>query len=475
MLMANDWLRPLDFRPIGVSSGVHAEISSSPLLTAAPVGSCTSIRLQSLWSLTSAVGLLPPISCYTLRKMVLFSSIMQSVSMPVQLWQARAELRTIVGYAAPMVMLGCVCSFVGAWLLLSGDPMGVRVVAGILFLMFSVAQLTSKARKALKKRLKAQSSPPSSAPALVSVVAVAGDVSHHHPANSTSTSSGSGKHDEDERMEKNLLGGTAASASVDSGSISSEGNGDVAPTVAKQVPTATAAAAVHSLADNTDTDHPSTTSATGDDGAVSVVAAESTCFGLFPLPPSWFPKLSPKMQPRSMLCLLVPAAMGGGLLGGMTGAGGPPLMAAYSMLSLDKDVLRGFGIVPSAFMVVRLSMYTGSDGSVFNPRPESDGGELGVYCGIILASLAGVQFGSHFRSKFDSEALIVAVLLLVFVGSGLMLRLFVNATTTAVYSIIAVTWSAVAGTLWMRPQLLPALEAGLGAVRKRMTWSSPAS
>jgi uncharacterized membrane protein YfcA len=164
------------------------------------------------------------------------------------------------------------------------------------------------------------------------------------------------------------------------------------------------------------------------------------------LPPSlapYLPPLSPTLSPLPMLLLLIPAAMCGGLLGGLMGAGGPPLMAAYSILSLDKELLRGFGIVPSAFMLIRLSLYTGGDAAVFSVAQEG-----GVYAAILVCSVAGVGLGSWLRQWVDGERVVLILLLLVYLAGGLLLELFVDARSNAalggltVGGCVAFAWAA---------------------------------
>lgn len=149
-----------------------------------------------------------------------------------------------------------------------------------------------------------------------------------------------------------------------------------------------------------------------------------------------------------MLALLVPAAMLGGALGGLTGAGGPPLMAAYSLLGLPKDTLRGLGVVPSAFMLVRLAVYTRGPGAVFDPRPPPSG-ELGVYAGILAGSLAGSALGDRLRRHLDADAVVNLLLALVFVGSGLMLRVFREPAVTAAYAALVALGCGAFGAAWL--------------------------
>jgi len=117
-----------------------------------------------------------------------------------------------------------------------------------------------------------------------------------------------------------------------------------------------------------------------------------------------------------MLLLLLPAAACAGLLGGLTGAGGPPLMVVYSLLQLEKDLLRGFGVVPSVDMLVRLGMYTASEEAVFDAANEG-----WLYIGILLGAMGGISLGTWFRKWVSSEGVVVVILFLVYCASALML------------------------------------------------------
>jgi hypothetical protein len=171
-------------------------------------------------------------------------------------------------------------------------------------------------------------------------------------------------------------------------------------------------------------------------------AAPSPCCALPPALAPYLPPLSPALSPLPMLLLLVPAAMCGGVLGGLMGAGGPPLMAAYSILDLDKDVLRGFGVVPSCFMLVRLALYTSNEGAV------AQASEAALYALIMAGGLAGVSAGARLRPWVDGERVVLLILGLVWLASGLLLGLFVEAGVTAGYGAGAVAaaglWAAAA-------------------------------
>jgi hypothetical protein len=158
-----------------------------------------------------------------------------------------------------------------------------------------------------------------------------------------------------------------------------------------------------------------------------------------------------------MLLLLLPASVASGLLAGLMGAGGPPLMAAYALLEVEKDALLGFGVVPSAYMVLRLGMYMNADGSVH------DDGEWGLYAGIVGAGLAGMAAGNGARRFVASGTVLTMVVGLVFVSSALML----DAATTPPLLALYVALTAGAAAAWVGLRGRPALFSKLCCAPQR--------
>ena len=152
-----------------------------------------------------------------------------------------------------------------------------------------------------------------------------------------------------------------------------------------------------------------------------------------------------------MLLLLLPASVGSGLLAGLMGAGGPPLMAAYAVLEVEKDALLGFGVVPSAFMVLRLAMYLNADGSVH------DDGEWGLYGAIVVAGIAGMAAGNAARRHVASGTVLTLVVGLVFVSSALMLDAPATPLLAALYAALVAAAAAAWALLRRRPALFARL------------------
>ena len=108
-------------------------------------------------------------------------------------------------------------------------------------------------------------------------------------------------------------------------------------------------------------------------------------------------------------------------------------MAAYSTLQLDKEVLRGFGAVPSSFMVLRMAMYLTAKGNVFNPAQEWT-----LYLTIGGCAVAGSYAGGYFRKYVDSKSISLMLVGLVFLGSALMLNIFKDPKVMATYASLLV-------------------------------------
>lgn len=532
------------------------------------------IVYQALWGVATLAGLLPPPQC-TFREAVLYSSVSQSLTMPLQAWHIRAHLRAIAGYTLLMTALGSVAVVFGAWMLLHGDPAEVRVFAGWLFCCFSVAMLGGMGCtrvRVLAKR--AERSAGVSAPAVGTAVEAGVDAA---PAQVSGSDGSCGSGPGEGRctpavaavappappaaaavagsppavpstplsakpgpaggraapltalrirlQPRDDAGGSVAGTPSSSGASGNGGEGvpcvvkgggsgeavrAAAPVAASAAldaavalsavaaasasPAATAAAAIVVTAAALETvaavggaghggagvplaaalaSGDASASASGgassssssskrgyagcddadgdaDDGGGDAATAPSHAaassegeeraeggtsrWSCCALSPSWFPLLSKRYTRCTTLALLLPCSVAGGFLGGMIGAGGPPLMAAYAVLGLQGDVLRSFGIVPSLFLVVRLSMYVFDDTSVFDL---SDPTEATTYGLILAGAFGGTVVGNWGRRYVKGEGITILILALVFVASGLFLGVFEDDSIAALYAAIA--------------------------------------
>jgi hypothetical protein len=384
------------------------------------------IAFQSLWAACTAVGLLGPADCHSLRKSVLFATVMQALTLPLQIYHARQTLPTIAAYVAVMVVGGSLTTYGGAWVLLNTSDVHVlKNGAGTFFLLFSLFQGSNNFYALLRARAAkpgAATPAPASAtapapapPRAVAVVAVAQPTA------------------------------TVAAESTEAAESSGEavGEGGDASAVHDEVQVQLSDFAVDGKADGVEAwEKEENGEEEDEDGEVMLLPPPSSCASRLA---AAFPQLSPTVAPTRMLVYLTIAAAAGGFLGGVFGAGGPPLMAVYSVLSLDKDVLRGFGIVPSCFMAVRLLMYTTGEGAVFDV-----GGEGWVYVAIAAAAFTGSTVGNHLRDRFDVAAMVRMILMLVYTSAWLMLGLFLDAGVTVTAALMTAAWATGAAVLWRR-------------------------
>jgi uncharacterized membrane protein YfcA len=391
------------------------------------------IAFQSLWSIAAALSLMPVIDCYTMKKIVLYSTIMQALTMPLQVYQARRYLRSIFGYALMMGLIGGAFIAVGAAILLAGSNDAVRVLAGVVFCVYSSLQLISKALKHLTKRAQAAATSAATAEAAETGVERAQTRAQQDQALSSSGLAGT------DSLAVSIPLAASGGAVAESGTGTAAGTG---PAAAKEETTPAAASAP--------------------------TAAPAT----LQAPTPWFSlqKLSPHYSPRSMFLLLIPASVLAGLLGGMFGAAGPPLISAYALLELDKEVLRGFGMVPSVFMVMRMAMYTASPDAVFAPSEEA-----GVYAAIVACAFVGSSVGNRMRSRLDTEMALILVLVITFVGSGTLLGLFRDAAVTVAYALLLALFAACFAFLWAKPSRVTVLLARATALRRKLQGRQHAS
>jgi hypothetical protein len=121
----------------------------------------------------------------------------------------------------------------------------------------------------------------------------------------------------------------------------------------------------------------------------------------------------------------------------MLGAGGPPLMLTYSFLALDKDILRGLGVVPSVFMILRLVLYVSQPNGVWD-----EGSEWLLYCAIGVAAAAGSVLGGRLRAFLDAPAMLQIILALVWLSGWSMLGAFSHALPAGLFSASTLLWVA---------------------------------
>lgn len=391
------------------------------------------ITFQTCWYLASSMGLLP---CLCLKKAVLYSTIMQSLTMPLQIWQARQALPNMLGYAAVMASFGAPGVYFGAEILLVGDVSGVKVIAGSVFLAFAALKLLGEGIKSLSTAKKAaQKALLVGQGAEEAALKTAGgrEAAVIKPVLATVTDAAAPS-----SSAFSPQGSAAVSHSLPKEEGEGEGEGERA---APPPPTATEL----SLAVPARKTSPCSSSSVMPAPSAAAPVAEPRS-----LLQRLFPPISPVLAPRGMALLLSCTSIVSGLLAGMFGAGGPPTIAATTFLQLDKETLRGFAIVPSVYMVIRLCMYTSSRGAVFDPQ-----GEWHVYLGIWLVSLLSSHLGNKLRSRLPVQTIVLLLLWVVLLSSALLLGALKQPAVGAAY-LLGV---GAALTLWglgrWRPLLVP--------------------
>jgi hypothetical protein len=351
------------------------------------------------------------------RKGVLYSTVMQLVTLPIQAWATRAHLGTIRGYLLVMCGLGSSTVYVGAWLLLQDFAMQLRVFAGAFFCLVAGAQLSLSARDWLDARAKAAAATSGGgaggggggAADWAAVAAPAPDGSAAGGAASPADGNANAASPVKELAAASLFAGSDSAESGDGSRLV------VAPTAAPGALAAAAAAAAAAAPPPPPR------------GAAALFFASER--GL-----AWFPPVSPVLSPLPLLSVLAFASLCAGVLNGMLGAGGPPLMLAYSFLELDKDVLRGFGVVPSIFMVLRMILYVAVPNGVFDTQ------EVLVYLLIGVASAGGSAAGGRLRASCSATALLRAILGLVWLSGWSMLGAFSDALPAGLAGASTILW-----------------------------------
>ena len=155
--------------------------------------------------------------------------------------------------------------------------------------------------------------------------------------------------------------------------------------------------------------------------------------------------LSPVYSSRVALIGLACAGAAAGLLGGMFGTNGPPLMLAYVLLAFHKDDIRGTTVGFSCVeAVVRVSAFAvaASSGSV--PDAEAAGG-AGVFIAIVVATWLGFAVGNWLRGFANTAAIARILLGLVLCAAATMLGAFASPANFAGFAVAGCVWLAAIG------------------------------
>lgn len=278
------------------------------------------VAFQSLWAVASVINLIPDgLSGTLLRKSVLYSSIMQTVSMPIVLWQARKSLRTLLGYVIPVALVGGGFVFLGAHLLLTADIDGLKIFAGLLFLCFSASKLTAFAlqlvaahhspRLAVTQSVESTSAPECETSGNVSTLTPTYESKSNTAAADISWGSARSVLDSpDPSSEPESPAGECTPRTCLPQSLTPSAQ---APTLAHASTSSDAGAAAFAASrhdgDDVGVEH---------EGLAQPAHTSRLAHYLDVLP-----KLSPGYSPRAMLAMLLVASVAGGLLSGLFGTG----------------------------------------------------------------------------------------------------------------------------------------------------------
>jgi len=152
----------------------------------------------------------------------------------------------------------------------------------------------------------------------------------------------------------------------------------------------------------------------------------------------------------SSVTMLVFAVAGAfaGFLNALMGTGGPPQMAAFSILEISKDDIRGIATIFAVFeLPIRIALWIQTAGSAWNP--ERDGT---VYLSVAGASVFGFIVGAHFRAKVDTVAVSNCMLIIIFLGAIVLLG-GAKSMVIAVYcSIVTALFMSFLLLVWMKPE-----------------------
>lgn len=170
--------------------------------------------------------------------------------------------------------------------------------------------------------------------------------------------------------------------------------------------------------------------------------------------------ISPKYGVKATLVIVAVTGLAAGLLGGLLAVAGPPLMIAFAVLDLDKDVIRAIKISYSVFEAPsRIGMFT-SPASTFSIPLYGN-----QYLITIIFSIVGNTAGTWLRRFCDTARIVQILLCLVLLSSSILLGALEQPAVAAAFVVIVLLWLGLVFALRMRPDVY---HAGMGYVRAGM-------
>ena len=313
------------------------------------------ILMQLFFALAGVVGIIPANTDETMRKVVLYISVMPISNLPLLLYIARADLPRCAPWGVLSATSGLAALPLGNWLLLNTSTAPLATTAGVVFVLLAAVLLAAAARDA-GREVWAGKHPPAPSPSLPPV----------------------------ESSSANLL---VAPASADLSPLSPPPVDDQQPPQGAGAPPTGSV-----LPPPSNTPRP---------------------------PPSRCSYRPPPISPRPLATVgatLWLTSIASGVLSGMFGVGGPPLMLAFAWLRMHKDNIRGMSVIYSVFTAP-----LGVALNVLSPNSVAESGEWGVYCGIVLCTWAGTGAGTWLRRFADTRVVVRIMAVLVMVTGVILL------------------------------------------------------
>jgi len=328
-----------------------------------------------------------PESDGNLQFSVLCTAIMSITSLPLSLYLARKHILSNLPFGLALSSTGIAFLPLGTLALFLGNTSALEAAVGVFFMLFSMIRITNAVLdKALKNKVDSAESA------------------------SASNSSGTGPD-------------KLASIETDSASNSVTGPDKLASTDVS----------VSRPDTNTDTD-------------IQIVRPLS--FGISYWINEKVVAISSKHSSSVTMLVFAVAGAFAGFLNALMGTGGPPQMAAFSILEISKDDVRGIATIFAVFeLPIRIALWIQTAGSAWNPEREGT-----VYLSVAGASVFGFIVGAHFRAKVDTVAVSNCMLIIIFLGAIVLLG-GAKSMVIAVYcSIVTALFMSFLLLVWMQPE-----------------------
>ena len=152
------------------------------------------------------------------------------------------------------------------------------------------------------------------------------------------------------------------------------------------------------------------------------------------IPPQWPACLPPFWRAPAVLLV---AGLGAGILGGMLGVHGPPIVVGFSLLRLGKDETRAtFVVFAILSLIVRLVLFV-QDGV--------DSSRWPVYVTVCVVSVSSFLLGTWLRQGLDGPTVMRCLLGIVLAGSCLQLGVTESPVAAGVVLPVVAVWGGIMG------------------------------